>query len=141
MSVGEKVKKWFMYEDDEEGILPEKHETQKTSMFETPKSEKASNVLRALDASNISDVSLFEPRSFSDGRDIGELLCTNNAAIVNLHRLQKDQSKRITDFLTGVIFAIDGDIQVIGPKIFLCTPKNFRVQGSIELEREEGEEE
>lgn len=141
MSVGEKVKQWFMYEDEDEGIVPDKEMTQKTSMFETPKSEKASSVLRKLDASNISDVSLFEPRSFGDGREIGELLCTNNAAIVNLHRLQKDQSKRITDFLTGVIFAIDGDIQVIGPKIFLCTPRNFRVQGSIELDRDDNEEE
>ena len=41
------------------------------------------------------------------------------------------------DFLSGVIFAIDGDIQKIGPKIFLCTPKNIGVDGSITMEDSE----
>ena len=52
----------------------------------------------------------------------------------NLHRLQKDQAKRVVDFLSGVIYAIEGDIQRIGPKIFLCTPRNISVAGTIDLE-------
>ena len=67
-------------------------------------------------------------------QEIGGYLKKNKAAVVNLHRLQKEQQKRVVDFLTGVIFAIDGDIQVIGPKIFLCTPKNIGVTGSITLD-------
>ena len=56
--------------------------------------------------------------------------------LIILKCLQKEQQKRVVDFLTGVIFAIDGDIQVIGPKIFLCTPKNIGVTGSITLDDE-----
>ena len=62
------------------------------------------------------------------------------AAVVNLHRLQKEQSKRVVDFLSGVIFAIEGDIQRIGPRIFLCTPKNIGVSGTIDLDEDESEE-
>ena len=62
------------------------------------------------------------------------------AAGVNLHRLQKEQSKRVIDFLSGVIFAIEGDIQQIGPKIFLCTPKNIGVSGNITMDSNESEE-
>ena len=56
---------------------------------------------------------------------------------MNLHRLQKEQSKRIIDFLSGVIYAIDGDIKQIGPKIFLCTPKNIGVAGNITMDDDE----
>ena len=35
--------------------------------------------------------------------------------LVHLHL---DQAKRVVDFLSGVIYAIEGDIQRIGPKIF-----------------------
>ena len=62
------------------------------------------------------------------------------AAVVNLHRLQKEQSKRVIDFLSGVIFAIEGDIQQNGPKIFLCTPKNIGVSGNITMDPTESEE-
>ena len=77
---------------------------------------------------------MFEPRAYSEASEIGTFLKQKRAAVVNLHRLQKEQSKRFIDFLTGVIFAIDGDIQQIGPKIFLCTPKNIGVSGNITLD-------
>jgi cell division inhibitor SepF len=50
---------------------------------------------------------------------------------VNLQSIQKDQAKRIVDFLSGTVYAIGGDIQKIGVSIFLCTPDNVDVSGSI----------
>ena len=39
-----------------------------------------------------------------------------------------------------LFFAIEGDIQQIGPKIFLCTPKNIGVSGNITMDESEKEE-
>ena len=47
---------------------------------------------------------------------------------------------KTANYLIKVIFAIEGDIQRIGPRIFLCTPKNIGVSGSIALDEEESEE-
>jgi len=47
-----------------------------------------------------------------------------------------DQAKRIIDFLTGCVYAINGDLQKIGGGIFLCAPKNINVQGKISDETE-----
>ena len=69
-----------------------------------------------------------------------DYLKTKKATVVNLHRLQKDQAKRVVDFLSGVIYAIEGDIQRIGPKIFLCTPRNISVAGTIDLDEDEQED-
>ena len=46
----------------------------------------------------------------------------------------EEQAKRIIDFLSGTVYAIGGDLQKIGVGIFLCTPKNVNVEGSISEE-------
>ena len=57
-----------------------------------------------------------------------------NSVVVNFKRVTTDQSKRIIDFLSGTLYAINGDLQKIGEGIYLCTPKNIDVQGSISEE-------
>ena len=48
-----------------------------------------------------------------------------------MKRVTAEQAKRIIDFLSGTVYAIGGDLQKIGVGIFLCTPKNVNVEGSI----------
>ena len=118
----------------EEDAYEEEYEEPKTSIFEQAHSRKTSEAVNAFNANKDSHLILFEPRAYSEASEIGTFLKQKRAAVVNLHRLQKEQSKRFIDFLTGVIFAIDGDIQQIGPKIFLCTPKNIGVSGNITMD-------
>ncbi|MFQ6794049.1 cell division protein SepF [Thomasclavelia sp.] len=143
MGYGEKVKKWFFDEDGDEvdGYEDVEIDTEpKTSLFEQAKFSKTSDAIKALNANKDSQLILFEPRAFAETQDIANYLKLRKAAVVNLHRLQKEQSKRVVDFLSGVIFAIEGDIQRIGPRIFLCTPKNIGVSGTIDLDDEEADE-
>lgn len=143
MGYGQKVKKWFFDEDGDEVEEYEDVEIDtepKTSLFEQAKFSKTSDAIKALNATKDSQLILFEPRAFAETQDIANHLKNKKAAVVNLHRLQKEQSKRVVDFLSGVIFAIEGDIQRIGPRIFLCTPKNIGVSGTIDLEEEDNEE-
>lgn len=139
----DKVKKWFFEEDLEEeyeDVEIDTEETAKTSMFEKAKSTRTSDAVKALNANKDSHLVLFEPRAYSETQDIANYLKQKRAAVVNLHRLQKEQSKRVIDFLSGVIYAIEGDIQQIGPKIFLCTPKNIGVSGNITMDSSEDDE-
>lgn len=142
MSYGEKIKQWFLYDGEDEDLdydVIERNKDQKTSVFEKVKDQKTSNAVKALDASKDSHLMIFEPRVYGDGQEVAAHLLQKNAAVVNLHRLQKEQSKRVIDFLSGVIYAIDGDIQVIAPKTFLCTPQNVGVTGSIDFDDVDGE--
>ncbi len=83
---------------------------------------------------------LFEPRSFEESEDVGRYLKQRKAAVVNLHRLQRDYAQRTIDFLTGVVFALDGTIQKIGHDVILCTPQSILVEGSISMSIEDFEE-
>ena len=74
---------------------------------------------------------LLEPRAYSEAQQIADHLKKRNTVVVNLKRVTPEQAKRIVDFLSGTIYAINGKIQKIGGGIFLCAPNNISVQGEI----------
>ena len=79
---------------------------------------------------------LLEPRAYSESQQIADHLKKRNTVVVNLKRVTNEQAKRIVDFLSGTLYAIGGNLQKLGPGIFLCTPKNINVQGKIETDEE-----
>jgi len=82
--------------------------------------------------SNISGkMILLEPRAYSESQQIADHLKKKNTVVVNMKRVTPDQAKRIVDFLSGTVYALEGDLQKIGAGIFLCTPKNVDVEGAI----------
>ena len=117
------------YEDDNEPAYDEQ-ETKPVRTYEA-KQTKVQGV-----PSNAQMV-LFEPRSFEEAEEIARHLKQRRACVVNLHKLQRDYAQRTIDFLTGVVFALDGTIQKIGHNVILCTPKNVGVDGAISLDSED----
>ncbi|MFT8491531.1 MAG: cell division protein SepF [Liquorilactobacillus satsumensis] len=76
-------------------------------------------------------IALFEPRIYSDVKTIATRLLNEQAAVINFQRMDDEQARRVVDFLTGTVFAIEGEIQRVGDNIFLCTPRNFVVEGNV----------
>lgn len=90
-----------------------------------------------VEKSGNSKMVLFEPRAYSESQQIADYLKKRNAVVVNLKRVTPDQAKRIVDFLSGTLYAINGGLQKLGTGIFLCTPNNVNVEGSITEETKE----
>jgi len=136
MSIGSKFKSFFALDDEYEYIENEKEE--KTIEIPTKSAPKQGqqnagpqNVVSLQSVQKSSKVVLFEPRAYSEAQEIADHLKSRRAVVVNLQRIAHDQAKRIVDFLSGTVYAIGGDIQRIGSNIFLCTPDNVDVSGSI----------
>lgn len=119
------------YEEEEEVTAPvQQPVTKPVSTYEAQKT----NVNRIpTDAQMV----LFEPRSFEEAEEIARHLKQRRACVVNLHRLQREYAQRTIDFLTGVVFALDGTIQKIGHNVILCTPKSVSVDGVISLDSDD----
>ena len=115
-------------EEDELLEITEEEEDEVVNEYEKPQNQKVSKLPQD------TKMVLFEPRAYQEVEDIAEHLKEKRAAVVNLHRLQSSAAQRTIDFLSGVIFAVDGSIQKIGPKVILCTPRNIGVAGQINLE-------
>ncbi|WP_026692107.1 cell division protein SepF [Peribacillus kribbensis] len=76
-------------------------------------------------------VYLAEPRAYSEAQTVADELKNRRSVVVNLQKIDHDQARRIVDFLSGTVYALGGDIQRIGTNIFLCTPDNVDVSGTI----------
>ena len=82
---------------------------------------------------------MFEPRSFEQAEEIARHLKQTRGYIINLHRLQREYAQRTIDFLSGVVFALDGTIQKVGHNVIFCAPRNVGVEGNISLDKGEDE--
>lgn len=72
-------------------------------------------------------VHVVEPRSFNDGQKIADKFKIEIPVIMNLQQVEKELSKRLIDFASGLTYALDGGIQRVAEKVFLLTPKNVGV--------------
>lgn len=131
MSFKDKLKNILTPVEDEYLELTDE-EAESLSEYETPRASSEAPKLPS-DTKMI----LFEPRSFEESEEVARYLKEKRAAVVNLHRLQRDYAQRTIDFLTGVVFALDGSIQKIGHNVILCTPRTIGVQGEISMNLED----
>lgn len=76
-------------------------------------------------------VVLAEPRSYNEAQEIADNIVNRRAVVINLQRVDHQQAKRIVDFLSGTVYAVNGNIQKLGSETFLCTPDNVDVSGTI----------
>ena len=93
--------------------------------------ETTNDVSYASETTSNNKMILLEPRAYSESQQIADYLKSNSSVVVNLKRVTPEQAKRIVDFLSGTLYAIEGDLQKLGGGIFLCTPKSINVEGSI----------
>ncbi|HLS06756.1 MAG TPA: cell division protein SepF [Bacillota bacterium] len=78
-----------------------------------------------------SKVVLCEPRTYNEAQEIADHIINRRSVVINLERVNHQQAKRIVDFLSGTVYAVNGDIQKLGAHTFLCTPDNVEISGSI----------
>lgn len=137
MSFKNKLKNYFTMDDEyeyeyiEEDNLPEKEKAK----------IKNKNVVNLQGVPHpMQKVVLCEPRSYGEAQEIADNIVNKRAVVINLQRVDNHQAKRIVDFLSGTVYAVNGDIQKLGSETFLCTPDNVDVTGSIS-ETYQGEDE
>ncbi|TMW73139.1 cell division protein SepF [Alteribacter natronophilus] len=135
MGMKTKFKRFFELDDEytEEEITKETYEEpQRHEPVYEDKKEKGNVVsLKSVQQSSAAKMMLIEPHSYDEVQDIADHLKNRKAIVINLQRIHHDQAKRVVDFLSGTVYAIGGDIQKLGVNIFLCTPDNVDVSGSI----------
>lgn len=116
--------------DDDEDIIP------------IPKYQSSSNRVMSLGQptgmGQTSTVCVYEPVSVDkDGRSIVDSLKANKICVLNLQKVENvEEARAIFNFLKGAMYAIEGTMKTIAKGIFLLTPSNIDVDGTIEKEIE-----
>ena len=77
---------------------------------------------------------VMQPENFEDARDIANHLKSKKPVVMNLESVDRDVARRIVDFLSGAVFALDGNIQKVSNGIFLIAPYNVGIMGDFKDE-------
>ena len=120
-------------EDDEMNEAPySEAEQQGEEVPQAQKNERRANVVSINSGVGAtSKIVLYEPRVYSDAKEVAQNLRNNKAVIINFARMDDEQARRIVDFITGTVYALNGETQRVGDKIFLATPPKFETDGNI----------
>ena len=78
------------------------------------------------------EVVLFRPTSFNDTTKAADDLKANKAVIVNMENVDKAMARRVVDFLSGCVYALEGDVKKIAQSAYLFCPHTVGVIGDLE---------
>ena len=112
-------------------VQPVQQQRQPLRAVEQPRQTNRGQVSAMNVNSMMSKVIIREPKDYSDAQNIADCLKESLPVFVNLQRLDKGQGRRVIDFLSGTVYAIDGDIKRVGNDLFLCTPKSVETDGAV----------
>jgi cell division inhibitor SepF len=62
------------------------------------------------------------PRSFNDAQEVGDRYREGQPVIVNLEGVERDLSRRIIDFTSGLCYALGGRMERVANGVYLLTP-------------------
>ena len=85
-------------------------------------------------------VVVIEPSNFDDSQKIADYLRGNQPVVVNFENTDNIVTKRMTDFISGTIYALGGSMKKIGRSILVCAPKNVDIDAGVSIYNEKGEQ-
>ncbi len=83
---------------------------------------------------NQMQVVLVKPDRFEDVSSIADHLNDKKTVVLNLESCERDVSRRIIDFLSGVAYANHGNIRKVAVCTFIIVPTDVDVMGELMLE-------
>lgn len=116
------------YEYDEYGYGDNAEEDVREERTETRSSQR--NKVININATAKLAVALFKPERFGEEtRAIADELLKTHTVVLNLENTNRDMSRRIIDFLSGVAYANGGKIKKVASSTFIIIPNNVDLTG------------
>ena len=125
----------YDYEEDEYEVGPNNEafkpspQQQQTDGYSTdlPKRSKVVNI----HATTQLQVVLVKPERFEDASSVADHLNEKRTVVLNLESTNKDVSRRLIDFLSGVAYANNGQIKRVANSTYIITPYNVDIMGEL----------
>ncbi len=125
--------------EEEEEVLEARVSDEIQEEPEKPKylqslSQRQRNKVVNINSNNQLKVVIVHPQAFEDAQEICEHLKSKKPIVMNLEEVEKEDAQRIVDFLSGSVYALDGNIQKVSNGIFLIAPSNVDIMGDFKDE-------
>jgi cell division inhibitor SepF len=67
------------------------------------------------------------PTTFNSAQEVGDKFRARQPVIVNLQGVDRDLSRRLLDFCSGICYALNGHMERVATKVYLLTPADVEV--------------
>ena len=67
------------------------------------------------------------PTGFSDAQEIADRFMSSQPVIMNLQALERDLSRRLIDFASGLCYGLAGHMEKVAHQVFLLTPADVEL--------------
>ena len=85
------------------------------------------------------EVVLFHAKAFDDAAKAADELRNRRAVILNMENVDKALTRRVVDFLSGCVYALDGQVKKIAQSTYLFCPHSMDIVGDLEALQAEAE--
>ncbi len=83
-------------------------------------------------SSNKQEIVLFRAATFADASKAADDLRSKKQVILNMENVDKALSRRVVDFLTGCVYALDGEVRKVAQSTYLFCPHGMDIVGDLE---------
>ena len=126
-----------VYEDEDEpeerNQTPpprEREEPRRREYQEPPRRNNGGKVVN-IHATTQLQVVLVKTDRYENASEIADHLRDKRTVVLNLEKTQKDVSRRLLDFLSGVAYAQEGKIKKVALQTYIVTPYNVDIMGDL----------
>jgi len=67
------------------------------------------------------------PRSFTDAQQVADRFKQKQPVIINLQGVDRDLSRRLVDFASGLCYGLGGQMEKVATDVFLLTPTDVEI--------------
>ncbi|MBR3593898.1 MAG: cell division protein SepF [Clostridia bacterium] len=131
------IKKVFSSSDEE---YDEEFEEQEEEAVEEPREKKEPRLFKSKEKvvtyspQSQMQVVLCKPERYDDVPSVADHLNEKKTVILNLESANRETSRRIIDFLSGVAYAIHGNIKKVANSTYIITPVDVSLMGELLLD-------
>ena len=68
-----------------------------------------------------------EPKRFNEAREVADRFKEGAAVIMNLQGTEDGTARRLVDFASGLVYGLDGKIELIANRVYLLSPADVEV--------------
>lgn len=68
-----------------------------------------------------------EPKRFNEAREVADRFKDGTAVIMNLQGTEDSTARRLVDFASGLVYGLDGKIELVANRVYLLTPADVEV--------------
>ena len=93
----------------------------------TPAGRPRTAVVRPIPATPSAKPHVVSPSSFNEVQEVADKYKGNVPVIVNLQSADRDLSRRLIDFASGLCYGLGGSMERVANHVYLLTPSNVEV--------------